>query len=121
MAKKPLNNKMLKCINLLVYSDMSKGAIAEELKVSKTTVSTWIARDDFQEALKNEMNQRFKVMATKAIKKLDKLVDSSNEKVALDASKEVLNKAGYQETQKVEQTFNDITIEITGNDSPQDR
>ena len=77
-------------------------------------MSVWLADDEFQEALKDEMNRGFQEMARKARRKLDKLIESDNEQVALAASKEVLNKAGYQETQKIEQNITtDIVIEIT--------
>lgn len=54
-------------------------------------------------------------MATKARRKLGQLIDSDNDSVSLGACKEVLNKAGYLETQKVENTITnkEITIEIT--------
>lgn len=99
---------------MLVYTKMQKQEIAEELKVSPSTISVWQKDDEFQEALKEEMQRGFKDMAIKARRKLDKLMDSDNEGIALAASREVLNKAGYNEVQKIEQTItSDITIEIT--------
>lgn len=112
MARKPLNNRQMQCIELMVYSDMLKGEIAEKLSVRPETISAWLNREDFQEALKIEMQKGFSSMAIKARKRLDKLIDSNNEGIALAAAREALNKAGYQETQKIEQTFKDITIEI---------
>lgn len=109
-----LSNKKLKAIDMLVYTKMQKQEIAEELKVSPSTISVWQKDDEFQEALKEEMQRGFKDMAIKARRKLDKLMDSDNEGIALAASREVLNKAGYNEVQKIEQTItSDITIEIT--------
>lgn len=107
-----LNAKMLKCIQLMVYTDMQKQEIAEELNVSGTTISRWQDREDFQEELKNEMHRGFSSLAIKARKKLDKLIDSKNDGVALGACKEALNKAGYMETQKVEQKV-DTTINVS--------
>lgn len=113
MAQKPLNNKQLKCIELMVYTDKLKGDIAEEIGVRRETISAWQNREDFQDALRQEMQRGFSSMAIKARKRLDKLIDSNNEGIALAASREALNKAGYQETQKVEQNITtDITIEI---------
>ena len=112
MANKPLNNRQLQCIEMMVYSDMLKGDIADKLGVRRETITAWQKREDFQEALKIEMQKGFSSMAIKARKRLDKLIDSNNEGIALAAAREALNKAGYQETQKVEQTFRDITIEI---------
>ena len=110
-----LNQKMLKAIDMLVYTKMQKQEIAAELNVSRTTFSTWLKREDFQEAMKAEMNRAFQPLAYKARHRLEQLIDSSNEQVALSASKDALDRAGYGATQKVENTITnkDITIEIT--------
>lgn len=69
-----------------------------------------MAREDFQKALQEEMQRGFKDLAVKARKKLGQLIDSPNDGVALGACKEVLNKAGYMETQKI-----DANVETTIN------
>ena len=113
MALKTLNNKHLKGIHLLVYSDMLKQDIAKECGVSATTFSTWLSDPLFQEGIKDEMHRGFNSMALKARKKLDDLVECNNPQVALAAVKEVLSKAGYDAVQKIEQDIRtDISIEI---------
>ena len=109
-----LNNKQLRCIEYLVKGDKLKQDIAAELGIRRETISAWLKRDDFQAAIKDEMNREFSKMAFKARKKLGELVDSNNPQVALAAAKEVLNKAGYVTTEKVEQsiTLQEIEIEI---------
>ena len=107
-----LNQNMLKCIQLMVYTDMQKQEICKELGVAGNAISRWQARDDFQKALQEEMNRGFKDLAVKAKKRLDKLIDSNNDGVALGACKEVLNKAGYMETQKIEQQIDNV-IKVT--------
>jgi predicted DNA-binding protein YlxM (UPF0122 family) len=113
--RKNLTGKQIKAIELLVYKDMLKQEIAEEVGVSTTTFSMWMRKEEFQEALKEEMHRGFKDMATKARRRLNDLMDSPIDGVALGACKEVLNKAGYLETQKVENTITnkEINIEIT--------
>lgn len=114
MAQKPLNNKMLRAIEIMVTDPTrSKGDIAKEVNIRPETISQWMKREDFQQALKEENQRCFQGMAAKAVKKLNQLLDSKNEGIALAASREVLNKAGYLETQKVEQTIHNIEIEIT--------
>lgn len=105
-----LNAKMLKCIELMVYTDMKKQDIVKKLGVAPNAISRWMNRDDFQDALQAEMHRGFKDLAVKARKKLDQLIDSNNDGVALGACKEVLNKAGYMETQKI-----DANVETTIN------
>lgn len=108
-----LSNKQLKAVEMLVYTTMQKQEIAKELKVSNGTISQWIKKEEFQQAIKDEMQRGFVDIAYKARRKLSELIDSQNEQVALGAIKEALNKAGYQETQKIEQTLREINIEIT--------
>ena len=105
-----LNAKMLKAIELMVYTDMQKQEICKELGVAGNAISRWLAREDFQQALQAEMHRGFSDLAIKARRKLGKLVDSKNDGVALGACKEVLNKAGYMETQKI-----DANVETTIN------
>ena len=110
-----LNARMQKAVEMLVYTKMQKQEIAAELGVSRTTFSKWLAREDFQEALNTEMHRAFQPLAYKARHRLNNLIDSKNEQVALAASKDALDRAGYGATQKVENTIKnkDITIEIT--------
>lgn len=108
-----LNNKQLKAVEMLVYTDKQKQEIAEELKISNCTISVWLRKEEFQEAIREEMHKGFSSMATKARRRLDKLIDSNNEGIALAAAREVLNKAGYQEKQIIEQTLKEINLEIT--------
>lgn len=108
-----LSNKQLKAVEMLVYTQMQKQEIAKELKVSNGTISQWLKKPEFEEAIKTEMHRAFVDVAYKARRRLSELVDSPNEQVALGAVKEALNKAGYQETQVIEQTVREINIEIT--------
>ena len=110
-----LNANMLKCINMMVQTDKQKQEIAKELGVANNCISRWLQREDFQEELKNEMHRGFNSLALKARRRLDQLIDSNNDVVALGACKEVLNKAGYMETQKVEQKI-DTEIKVTIDD-----
>ena len=103
-----LNANMIRCIQLMVYTDMSKGDICKELGVAPNAISRWQQRDDFNEALRDEMHKGFDALAIKARRTLDSLMDSKNDGVALGACKEVLSKAGYDATQKVEQKVDNI-------------
>lgn len=103
-----LNANMIRCIQLMVYTDMSKGDICKELGVAPNAISRWQQRDDFNEALRDEMHKGFDALAIKARRKLDSLMDSKNDGVALGACKEVLSKAGYDATQKVEQKVDTV-------------
>ncbi len=111
-----LTKQHMEAIQMLVYEKMQKQEIAEKLGVSRTTFSLWQRREDFQEALNAEMHRAFQPLAYKARQRLNDLIDSRNEQVALAASKDALDRAGYGATQKVENTITnkEINIEITG-------
>lgn len=111
-----LNNRQLQAVDLLVYTNKLKQEIAEEVGVSGTTMSTWLKKPEFQEAIKAEMARAFQPLAYKARRRLEGLIESENEQVALSASKDALDRAGYGATQKVENTITnkEINIEITG-------
>jgi hypothetical protein len=109
-----LNQRQLKAVEMLVYTDKQKQEIAEELKITAATLSTWLNKEEFQEAIHKEMLRSFSHLATKAKRKMEQLLDSNQDSVAFAAAKEILNKAGFAETQKVETEFkNNLTIEIT--------
>lgn len=114
MKYKPreLTGKQYKCIELLVYTNMTHLQICKEIGVSKNTISTWLGKEKFQEELRKETDKSLNGLAQKAVRRLGELVDSNNQIVALSACKEILNKSGYQETQKIEQTNRNIEIEI---------
>lgn len=111
-----LNNRQLQAVELLVYTNKLKQEIAEEVGVSGTTMSTWLKKQEFQDAIKAEMARAFQPLAYKARRRLEGLIESENEQVALSASKDALDRAGYGATQKVENTITnkEINIEITG-------
>ena len=109
-----LNQRQLKAVEMLVYTDKQKQEIAEELKITAATLSTWLNKEEFQEAIHKEMLRSFSHLATKAKRKMEQLLDSNQDSVAFAAAKEILNKAGFAETQKIETEFkNNLTIEIT--------
>lgn len=98
-----LNQRQLKAVEMLVYTDKQKQEIAEELGVTNSTISVWLRKEEFQSAIREEVQRKFSSLATKALTKMEKLLDSRQDAVAFAAAREVLNKAGYQEVQKVEQ------------------
>lgn len=109
-----LNNRQLKAVEMLVYTDKQKQEIAAEIGISNVTLSNWLNKEEFQEAVHKEMLRSFSALATKAKRKMEQLLDSNQDSVAFAAAKEILNKAGYAETQKIETEFkNNLTLEIT--------
>lgn len=104
LEKPALSAKQRKALDLLMNSDLKHSEIAEELKISKNTLSNWLNSEktpafteEYDRLLKMADETRQRVYRTKAQKALDKLVelvDSPDKKVALAACKEILDRAG---------------------------
>ena len=104
LEKSALSAKQRKALDLLMNTDLKHSEIAEELKISKNTLSNWLNSEktpafteEYDRLLKmaDETRQRvYKTKAQKALDKLVELVDSGSGKVALAACKEILDRAG---------------------------
>lgn len=107
-----LTGRQLKAVELMVYTNMTKQDIAKECGISTTSLGKWVNKEEFQIVLQQEMRRAFSGLATKAISKLEELLDSSMDAVAFAAAKEILNKAGYNEVQKIEQEVKTHVINV---------
>ncbi len=104
LEKSALSAKQRKALDLLMNTDLKHSEIAEELKISKNTLSNWLNSEktpafteEYERLLKIADETRKRVYRTKAQKALDKLVelvDSHDKKVVLAACKEILDRAG---------------------------
>ncbi len=104
LEKKRLSAKQRKALDLLINSDLKMGEIAEELKISKNTLSNWLNADktpafteEYDRLLKlaDAARQRvYKSNAQKAVDKLIELMNSHSKNIALAACKEILDRAG---------------------------
>ena len=110
--KVALSAKQLKCIQLMVYTNKTQVQIAEEIGVNKSTITVWMNNEMFKEALEKETRKSLGNLSQKAVRKLGELIDSNNPIVALSACKGILNKSGYKETEKIEQTTKVIEVEV---------
>lgn len=100
-----LNEKQLICIKSLLLEGKTQKEIAKDIKVSEQTICEWKKDNEFKEELHKQMKEYFSVLAVKAQKCLNKLLDSQNEYIQLQAIKDVLDRAGYKPVEK----------QITGN------
>ncbi len=105
-----LTPKQKLCIELMLSTNKSYGLIAQELSINPNTITTWLKNDEFNDVLDRGIKRRFNGMALAAQKRLEHLINSNNEAVALGAVKEVLSKAGYDAVQKQEILETTITV-----------
>lgn len=109
-----LNEKQQKCIFLMVSDNKTQKQIAKEIKVSENTICDWKKDQEFKNEIQKRMNDRFGSLAIQAQKELAKLLKTKNEKVKIQAIKDVLDRAGYKPKERVEvsKPTGEITQEI---------
>lgn len=95
------------------YEGKSYREIAEELDITYDTIAEWFRtvgklRDVYisyaaqqNELIRSEATQELKGLLKKAVRRIGKLVESKNEKVALNAAQEVLDRELGKPTQPI--------------------
>lgn len=101
-----LNEKQQKCIILMVTTNKTQEQIAKEIQVNKNTICEWKKDEEFKNELQNQMKNNFSSLAIDAQKELKKLLKSKNEYVRLQVVKDILDRAGYKATDKIEHSGN---------------
>ena len=97
-----LKGKKLKALEILVSGDYKNyDALAKKLKISSKTLYNWRQEEEFAAELERRINIKIGGIAPRALKRVEKIIDSKNEEVALRACKDVLDRAGYKATEKV--------------------
>lgn len=99
-----LNENQMKCIKLMVSESKTQKQIAQMINVTEKTICEWKKDKEFKEVLQTELRENFGSLAVEAQKQLEKLLKSKNEYIKMQAIKDILDRAGYKPTDKVEQT-----------------
>lgn len=101
-------------VSLYLSGQYTLKKIAELLNVHENTIRKWMKRDDvstYLSEMQEEQQQLVKMqlasMTVKATNKLNSLIDSNIDGVALQAVKDVLDRGGHKAKQEVKK---DITI-----------
>lgn len=112
-----LSKKQLKCIKLMVDTDMQQKEIAEAIKVSEQTICTWKQNDDFKYEYEKYVKDSIDYSSKNAFRTILKLLKAKSEMVRLQAAKDILDRAGYKAKEKVEITgaidnpYDELTVE----------
>lgn len=131
----PITNlppKMQRFIQLYMTGQYSLSKLAMLLEVHPNTLGKWLRRKDvrdiivdMQQATQDVVNMQLKALTLKAVNKLSALTDSPIDGVALQAVKDILDRAGHKPKQEIkvdktvrtyEEKLNDIikeTIDVT--------
>lgn len=99
-----LNEKQLKCINLMITETKTQKQIAKEINITEKTICEWKKDKEFKEEIQKQMKENFGLLAIRAQQELKKLLKSENENVKMQAIKDILDRAGYKPIDKIEAT-----------------
>lgn len=97
-----LSAKQKRCLELLVNGEMTQTKIAEEIKVSQQTICNWKKNEEFRSEYDNLMRVCIQSFAAKAFKTHTNLLGAKSEMVRYMVAKDILDRAGYKPTEKVE-------------------
>ena len=101
---KELSGKQKRCIELMLEGELLLKDIADELGVTSKTISIWKKDETFIEAYEEAVKSALRFSAVKAMRKVENLIESNNAFVSLYAAQDVLNRAGFKPTDKMELT-----------------
>lgn len=97
-----MNDKQIKCINLMVTTNKTQKQIAQEIEVSEKTICEWKKDKEFKDEIDKRVKENFSSLAIDAQKELKKLLKSKNEYIKIQAVKDVLDRAGYKPVERRE-------------------
>ena len=105
-----LKPKQIKCLELMVKGDMTDKDIADAINITQKTICEWKKNcKEFQEEYNSLMRSSLQYAAPKAFRKQLSLLNSKNDMVAHLAAKDIMDRAGFNPTDKVEM---DVDMEL---------
>lgn len=108
-----LKPKQIKCLELMIQGNMTDKEIAEAINVTQKTLCEWKKKNkEFQDEYGALMRNSLQYAAPKAFRKQMSLLNSKNDMVAHLAAKDIMDRAGFQPVDKIEQTV-DMDLNIT--------
>lgn len=108
-------------IHLYLTGQYKNNQLAQLLDIHENTVYSWLKRDDikqiiksYQEAEHEQVENNLKSMRMKAMQRMNDLMDSPIDGVALQACKDVLDRTGHKAKQevKVEKTVKTFELQL---------
>lgn len=114
-----LNPKQIKCLQLMISGDKTDKEIAGAINVTPKTICEWKKKcKEFQDEYKALMRNSLQYAAPKAFRKQMELLKSKNDMVAHLAAKDIMDRAGFAPTDKVEMDIDmDLNITVDYGDS----
>lgn len=99
-----LTKKQQDYIRLKNETNLTEGEIASEIDVNRSTISRWKNNDKFREGFRGYQVEHLSNQVPKALQTMINLLDAKSELVRFQASKDILDRTGYNpvETQEIE-------------------
>ena len=98
-----LNPKQIKCLQLMIQGNKTDKEIAEAINVTQKTICEWKKNNkEFQNEYNSLMRNALQYAAPKAFRKQLSLLKSKNDMVAHLAAKDIMDRAGFAPTEKIE-------------------
>ena len=97
-----LKPKQKKCIEMLICGQYTQAQIAKELKISEQTICNWKKNEEFAAELTEDMRICIQTLAPKAIRTMEKLLNSDSDNVRFSAAKDILDRTGFKPQDKLE-------------------
>lgn len=108
-----LKPKQIKCLELMIQGNMTDKEIAEAINITQKTICEWKKNNkEFQDQYSALMRNSLQYAAPKAFRKQMSLLGSKNDMVAHLAAKDIMDRAGFQPVEKIEQDV-DMELNIT--------
>lgn len=106
-----LNAKQAECLKLMMQNPKIKGReLSQVLNVSEKTISQWKHKNtEFQDEYNALVRSKIQYAASQALGTQIALLQSKNDMVAHLAAKDLMDRAGFNPVEKIEQ---DIDMEL---------
>ena len=110
-----LKPKQVKCLELMVQGNLNDKQICESIDIAQKTLCDWKKNcEEFQNEYNKLMRSSLQFAAPKAFRKQMALLDSKNDMVAHLAAKDIMDRAGFNPTDKLDLNADmDLNITIT--------
>ena len=99
-----LKPKQQKCLELMIQGSMTDKEIAKAINITQKTICEWKKNcKEFQDEYERLMRCGLQYAAPKAFRKQMSLLNSKNDMVAHLAAKDIMDRAGFNPIEKVDQ------------------
>lgn len=108
-----LTEQQAEVVELAITTSWTQARMAEHLGVNPTWISNTLRKQHVREAINLAIQDGMLLGAAKAFRKVNELIDHKSGYVALEASKDMLDRAGYKPVDRSQVAVGgDISIKI---------